>query len=70
MRRLLISDLDGIWIKNNHKIFDEINKKLTGKAIEYKELSKLKKLARIGKMSSFRMGYIIYQKMALKILLK
>jgi FMN phosphatase YigB (HAD superfamily) len=66
MRRVLISDLDGIWIKTNHKIFDEIHKKLIGKTIECKELSKLKKLARIGKMSSFRMGYIIYQKNVFK----
>ncbi|MFZ8830056.1 MAG: HAD family hydrolase [Candidatus Aenigmatarchaeota archaeon] len=66
MRMVLISDLDGIWIKTNHKIFDEINKKLTGKVIENKELSKLKRLARIGRMSSFKMGYIIYQKNGFK----
>jgi hypothetical protein len=55
MKKILISDLDGIWIKTNHKIFEEINKKLTNKKIDESELIKLKKLARVGKLSSFKM---------------
>jgi HAD superfamily hydrolase (TIGR01549 family) len=66
MRRVLITDLDGIWIRTNHKIFEEINKKLTGRKIEEVKLSNFKKLARVGKISSFRMGYLIYQKMGFK----
>jgi FMN phosphatase YigB (HAD superfamily) len=66
MRRILISDLDGIWIKTKHKFFEEINKKLTGRKIENEKLSNSKKLARVGKISSFRMGYLIYQEMWFK----
>jgi len=70
MKKILISDLDGIWIKTNHKIFEEINKKLTNKKIDESELIKLKKLAGVGKLSSFKMGYLIYRKMGFENFIK
>jgi phosphoglycolate phosphatase-like HAD superfamily hydrolase len=61
----LLSDMEGIWFKIDHSYFDLINRKLGvdgNKArIFSKILEKRKKLARIGKLSTFSMGALPYK---------
>jgi len=67
MKKILISDLTGIWIEKNEKILNKINEKIIGKIeINEKEWKKLKRFARIGKISSFQLGAIFYKKLGFK----
>ena len=61
--KILISDLTDIWIKRNDKELEKIEKEIAPKSLSKIYIfDKLRKYARIGKMSSFFIGMEIYRK--------